>query len=365
MKKLSFLTFQTLALLFILSASSCGSSTHENDGIDSIVVSKSSLETVIPYDSLRMPRYLLLAGDNILTINSGVDTIIDRFTLDGCYIDAFLTLGQGPTDVSGIFSMQYAPFNGSLYITEQPWLPIKVISNLNVPFPQPTSTIRPEYTDSANVNPNGSPVVLADGIIVTKNSALEGMLAVFGPNHKFVKLLQPYPPRSEFGEGFPDFALFNFYYPYTAASPDGKHFVAAYAHGDILAFGCIENDTVRADFQIKSAPAGIVPKTVVRNAFGWEYNDKWVNSYGQPALSDKYAYIPYYNVNIDPYVYRNKSPEGFTQEIRVYDFDGNHIRTIFIPDFVTTSIAVTPDDKNLFILNEDSEEGYRVLKMDL
>lgn len=364
MKKVSLSLF-SLGLAFISILSSCGSSQSQSSSVDTVTVQRTDLKVTIPYDSLRMPGKILITDNNILTLNSQVDTIIDRYTIEGKYLDAFLTLGQGPTDVNGMESIQYAQFDESLYITEQPWLPIKVVSDINSSFPVPTSIIRLEYTDSAFVQPSGQAIVLANGSIITKNSAAEGMLAVFGPDHKFVKLIQPYPPKSEFGEGFPDYAIFNFYQPFSTASPDGKHFVTAYTHGDILAFGCLDNDSVKADFQIKSAPEGVVPKTIGESAFSWVYNDRWFDTYGAPTLSNKYAYIPYYGTRIDNYKYWHQSPEGFTQEIRIYDFDGKHVRSIMIPDFITYSIAVTPDDKTLYILNEDSEEGYRILQLNL
>ena len=365
MNKGIFTSFMAAGVCLVSLTSCHVSAGNESFEADTITVSLQELETLIPDDKLQSPFEMVVAEDKILIANSKVDTIIDRFSLDGNYIDSFLRRGEGPDEVINLGTMQYAAFNHNLYLNEQPWLPLKVITDLNSAFPSVGKVIKLEYTDSAIVKPVGSKIVLANGSIIAKNNDMEGMLAVFNPDHKFAKLMQPYPPKSEFGEGIPEYGLFNFYQDMMGVSPDGKHFVVAYGHGDILAFGKLEADTVAVDYQIKSAPKGVVVKTSDKGYFSFEFDDNWKQSFGFPTLSNKHAYIPYYGERMDEYFYFGKSPEGFNQHIRVYDFSGIHICTYIIPDFITRFVAVTSDDKELFLLNEDPEAGFRILKLNL
>ena len=349
----------------ITSLSSCGKSNQEISEPETLTIDKTELSLVIPYDSLQSPTAMIIEKDNLIIANSGTDIVLDKYTLDGRHIDSFLQKGSGPKEVKNVSMLQYAAFNNSLYINEEPFLPLKKMINISSNHPEIESQIKLEYTDSAVVHPNGEKIVLKNGNIIVKNCAIEGMLAEFDSKHRFIRLIQPYPPKSEFGEGMPDYAIFNFYIPRMGVSPNGLSFVTAYAVGDIIAFGKVVNDTVAVDFKIKSVPAGVKIISQGENSFGFEFDDEWKNTYGSPTLSNKYAYVPWYGVNISPYMIYGGAPEGYEQTIFKYDLDGHLKQIIKIPNIVVNTIAVTEDDSKLFMLTNEADTGYEILCLQL
>lgn len=359
-----------ILLFFVLLSFSCknnrnhGLLNNGEDFIDTLTVTQSDLELILSYDELKSPSFMIIVENDLLVANNKIDTIIDRYSLDGKYEDSFLQKGPGPEEVTGLEMLQYARFDNSLYINEQPFLPLKVMKDMSSAHPKITSSISLNYTDSAQVAPIGNKIVLRNGIVITKNNSMEGMLAEFDPQHKFSRLIQPYPSKSEFGENFPDYAIFNFYIPFMGVSPDGNHFAISYAHGDILAFGQLVNDSIQTIFKIKEAPKGVVLNQVGEDSFSFKFNQDWINSYGAPTLSNEEVYIPWYDTNID-YFRQGKSLEDFVQQIRVYDFKGHLKRIILLPEILAQSIAVTEDGSQLFLLIMDADQDYAIYKLKL
>lgn len=359
------LRFPAVSLLLGL-ASCVGSGSVGVDQIDTLDLKG---EIIIPYDSLNQPGVIFATDSRLYLMNSmNVDTIIEEYTLDGKFVRRFLTKGNGPDQVPFIYYIGLNQKNNQLEILSQPFN----LEGLNLDDNPSLSHIFtfevPEGTDNSSLDASkpmaGSTMArLGDGSILAGNMSRGGLLAHFAPDGTFKKFYAPYPPKSEYGDGWPDYMVYNFTQPNIVVSPDGRNFAAKMGVADYLVFGELSGDSLKVTGSCLAPPKGIN----VELGDGWasfDYDDTYTEPFkSAPIMSEKRVYIQRNKLPKMEYLKLVKQmmegeipPEAVLTE---YDFAGNIVGAIRI-DSMPMSVAVTPDDKTIYVLTETAEDGIVV-----
>lgn len=369
MKKL---VFGLSAVITLGLATSCGGSSSSTDGqVDTLTVKG---EVLIPYEKLKMPGVVYANNDRLCIGNSmQADSLFEIWTLDGKKLYSCLQVGQGPDEVPFIY-YQAADKNSDRIVMMAAQNTMKALEGISTGAPHletifTTSAEKSGVTDSLQIPIAGmSAVVMANGVVVTGNSTLNGLLTQYTPDGRLIRYDVNYPPSSEFGDGLPVYSIYNFMQPRISTSPDGKHFVSYYGMADMISFGTVDGDSVIVKTDYVSAPKGI--NVVVGDGFvSFSYDDNLMEYYsGYPRLSNKYAYCRYVGRLSSEFGKEQKAmAEGeipAATQLRVYDFDGNLHRIINL-DCVVRSFDVSPDDSTLYVLTETDEDGIHLLRYNL
>lgn len=360
-----FLFFPAISLLLAL-ASCTGAGHGSSDHIDTLDLKG---EIIIPYDSLAQPERIYATDSNLYILNSmNVDTLIEEYTLDGKFVRSFLTKGNGPDEVSFIYYATLDPYRKQLDIIKTPYTldgldldGTPALSRIfTVEVPEGTDTSSP---DASQPMPGGAMVRLADGSVLAGNMSRGGFLAQYAPDGSFSGFYAPYPSTSEYGDGLPDYMVFNFMSPQISVSPDGRHFAARMGVADYLVFGELSGDSLKVVGSCVAPPKGI--KVEVGN--GWssfEYEDSYVIpvKYG-PIMSADRAYVVRNDIPENEYMgIAKKMTEGEIPAEAIlteYDFNGNQVGAIRI-DALPRTFAVTPDGSAFYVLTETADDGIVV-----
>lgn len=359
------LLFPAVSLLLAL-ASCAGSGQGSPDHIDTLDLRG---EIIIPYDSLAQPGRIYTTDSKLYLLNSmNVDTLIEEYTLDGKFVRSFLTKGNGPDEVSFIYDATLDPYRKQLDIIKTPY----TLDGLDLDGTPALSRIftfeMPEDIDYSSLDatqpmPGGGMIRLADGSVLAANMSRGGSLAQYAPDGSFRGFYAPYPSKSEYGDGLPDYMVFNFMKPMISVSPDGRHFAASMGVADYLVFGELSGDSLKVAGSCVAPPKGI--KVVVGN--GWssfEYEDSYVIpvKYG-PVMSADRVYVVRNDIPESDYVdIAKKMTEGEMPAEAIlteYDFNGNLVGVIRI-DALPISLAVTPDGSAFYVLTETADDGIVV-----
>lgn len=360
MRKLLF----TIALLSLLFASCSGGMGSSSDAPDTLSLVG---ETLIPYDSLRQPEGIYTVGDRLYLMNaSSVDTLVDIFTTDGRFVDRQLRRGQGPGEVAFVYSSVFDQHNKRLIMTTQigkaealegmgtDRITLKPI----IDFTQKTSKVNASFPHfGLQLLP------MADGTVMAANLSRSGIFAHLDSEGSLKSFVGQYPPESDFGDGMPDYLVFNFLQPNSGLSGDGKHFLATIGQADMIIFGEVDGDSVKTTVDYVAPPKGIKVE-LHENYSSFIYSpDYTLNYIGLPATSDSHAYVNYVGMTADDYRTRRKAmSEGEIPAetlLRVYDFEGNLERVVKL-DCVARMVAVAADDSVIYALTEDEENGIYV-----
>lgn len=359
----------TSALLSLLFASCSGGKGSSSDAPDTLSLVG---ETLIPYDSLRQPEGIYTVGDRLYLMNaSSVDTLVDIFTTDGRFVDRQLRRGQGPGELAFVYSSVFDQHNKRLILTTQ-------IGKAEALEGMGTDhiTLQPviDFTDKSSADDETYPhlglqfLPMADGTVVATNHSRDGVFAHLSSDGSLMGYAGEYPPLSDFGDGMPDYLVFNFLQPDCAISGDGKHFLATIGRTDMIVFGEIDGDSVKMKVDYVAPPKGIEVE-LHENYSSFKYSPNYTLNYiGLPATSDNHAYVNHVGMTADDYRTRVKSmAEGeipAETELRVYDFDGNLKRVVKL-DCVARMVAVAADDSAIYALTEDDENGIYVKRYKL
>lgn len=357
--------FPAAALLLGLAACS-GSDQGSPEAIDTIDLKG---ETIIPYDSLNQPYGIYVTDSKLYLVNAeSVDTLIEEYTLDGDFVRRFLTKGNGPDEVPFIYSIKIDPYHKQFDIVTAP-NNLECLTLEGVPALENLFSFEiPEGTDNSDLNesqpmPGGGMLRLADGSILSGNMSRGGLLALYAPDGSFRQFVAPYLPKSEYGDGIPDYMVFNFMQPNIAVSPDGRHFAANMGVADYTVFGELSGDSLKIKTKFVAPPTGI--NVVVGN--GWSsfnYADNYIIpvKFG-PIMSSGRTYIGHNALPEQEYMVLAKKMS--TGEIPAetilseYDFDGNLVGAVRI-DAMPKTITVSPDGKTFYAIVETEEDGIVV-----
>ncbi len=351
----------------MLALASCsGAGSGSADSIDTLDLKG---EIIIPYDSLTQPGKIFATDSRVYLLNSmNADSLVDEYTTDGHFVRSFLSKGQGPNEVPFLYNASMDPYHKALNIVKNP----NHLETLNLEGePVMTNVFAfevPEGTDNNNLDPNKPMIgtrkaLLADGSVLAGNMSRGGLLALYGPDGSFRQFAAPYPSKSDYGEGVPDYLVYNFMQPVIAVSPDGRHFAACMGVADYLVFGELTGDSITVTGSCVAPPQGI--KVVVGN--GWssfEYEDSYIIPVkAGPEMSADRVYVVHNTLLENDYLKRLKSmSEGEIPAeavITEYDLEGNPVAALRI-DVVPMGMAVSPDGKAIYVLGETADDGIFV-----
>ncbi len=357
--------FSAAALLLGFAACT-GAGEGTSDSIDTIDLKG---EIIIPYDSLSQPQHIYATDSKLYLCNSiSVDTIIEEYTLNGDFVRRFLTKGNGPNEVPFIYSIGLDQCHKQFDIVKIPYN-LETLDLEGAPVLENVFAFKvPEDADNSNLNesqpmPSGAMLRLADGSILAGNMSRGGLLAFFAPDGSFRQFAAPYPPKSEYGDGIPDYMLFNFMRPNIAVSPDGRHFTASMGAANYLVFGELTEDSLKVKTSFVAPPKGI--KVIVGN--GWssfQYEENYIMPVKNgPVMSADRTYIVQNTLLENEYIaLAEKMNQGEIPAetiISEYDFNGNLVGAIRI-DALPRTFAVAPDGKTFYVITETPEDGIVV-----
>ncbi|MDE5688022.1 MAG: hypothetical protein K2I18_05270 [Paramuribaculum sp.] len=359
-----------IAAAALCAASSCGSGAGRWDDVDTVALAG----TVIVEDELlRSPLGITASDDNIFVWNSGKsDTLIDMFDLGGHRIRSFLTKGNGENRMPYIEFARYSQLDSALIVGSSAFNgKLMNVTGLSGSAPQLVTRFsfseRIVGSPSDTVVPSSLVMQLENGAIVTANLTPGGMLALYSPQGRFRRFVQPYPDKSLLGDSVPDYALPNFFVMIGGTSPDGKHFATSSKLGDILAFGTATADSVDIVTYTGKPQKGINVVQSPDNYCRVEYNDslEYFYPFGL-ALSNSHVYAVTGGIaaTFNTGVASMKAGGGAPVYINVYDYEGNPVRVLRVP-LGMCRIAVTPDDSRLFAFVESDDNGYQIISFDL
>lgn len=357
----NFLLTSIIAALLLSMFSCSGSGSADYQGIDTLSLTG---ELIIPYDHIKTPENIYASDDKIFLVNSpGVDTLIDEFTSNGKPVRSFLSKGQGPDEAAFIFSSYIEAGKKRLMMVTTPG-ELRSVS-LEADAQPLTEKVFAYNPDKDTLNFSVKTFMMADNHVLSAINSDKGIFALFNSDGTFDRILAGHLPESDFGEGFPEYAKINFLQPAGAVSPDGKHFVCYFGRADMTGFANIDGDSI--DFRINyvAPPKGI--NVIVGDGYiSFDFGDDYTYYFtGNVTASDSHAYMPYCGMLARDAEKRNKDMAAGEIEpfslIRVYDFDGNIVR-VLRTDVNARAIAVSPDDKNLYVLTENDDKGYYIVK---
>lgn len=368
MKKL----FLTSAAIVAVAVTSCGGGSGSAEGtVDTLSVKG---EVLIPYEQLKMPGSVYTLDDKLYILNQmQADSIVEIWTRDGRKLGSYLTKGQGPGEVPMIFFHTMDKLNKRLLLcTNSKDLQAVVgLPELNPGLETifTTDAKLSGVTDSLFIPVAGDgKVVMSNGVVVSANMTDKGLLSQYAPDGRFIRYDVDLPPSSEFGDGLPSYAVYNFMQPIIAASPDGKHFASSFGSADMFSIGTVDGDTVSVKTNYVSAPKGVKIK-LGDGFFSFEYGDSYMTTYkGYPRLSDNYIYSWYVNrpqkEELKELKMMMEGEQPVEAKLSVYDFEGN-LRRVIILDSLPLAFDVTADDSTLYVITETDEDGRYLLRYTL
>ncbi len=350
-------------------AASCGGHSAGGDAVDTLSLTG---EVIIPYDSLRNPHSIYTVGDRLYLINGNKnETYADEFATDGRKLGELLPKGQGPGELSFIYNMgfdqmrkqlQFVVGLGKMKVLEGMGTDSTRLIDNAVDFGWKSG----ENKDSLFA-PGMQMFILADGTVVTSNSNRNGMFAAFTPDGKLKNLAGEYPPLSDFGDGMPEYMVYNFLQPRIGTNGDGSRFFSVIGSADMFETGVLDGDSIKVNTKYMAPPKGINVK-VFDTYSSFEYGEDYMAYFGRLATSDNHAYVSYSGIpardkaSLETEMKAGEIPA--VTELRVYDFDGN-VRRVIRLDCVVVGWAVSADDSTLYAIGENDEDGFFVKRYDL
>lgn len=366
MKKL----FLPLALFAVQIFQACGGSGRPaSSQVDTLDLTASAV--VLPDDMFKKPMSIFATDNRLVVLNtSAVDTFVDLFTLSGEPVASMLTKGNGPGETPYIYSATIDAGNGRLLLA----LKTGQISALDLSDQVSGPRLSNLFTYTPDSLPGSDTLdVVFANYLLADGSVLAGLqdplhpFALIAPDGSFSRYAGQPIPLSDFGEGFPTYARYNFCTPNGAVSPDGRHFVSTFGSADMITFANLTPDSLQVITDYVAPPKGI-EITLHDGWSSFQMTEDFMTNYTTvPALSNKHAYVQYVGLPQGEFLQLNdrmqKGEIPATANLRVYDFDGTLRRVLHI-DALPRSIAVSPDDSALYVLTE-TVDGYSCLKYDL
>lgn len=359
-----------IILLAAISATSCtGRGSADDNQVDTLCL----VGKVIAGDEAFKTPFGIVASDSRLYVrNSGIDELlIDEFDTAGVYVRSFLNQGSGDDRMPYLDAIRYDQLNSRLIVEAAPMYgTLRAVENLNSCSP----TLKTVFTlPEVSTEETGDSIFpahiirLANGAMISPNLTPAGMLAIYDNTGKFMKIVQPYPPKDELGIDVPDYALANFFQMKGAASPDGRHFAAVSTLADIISFGTVDGDSVRIITRVGEPQEGIEISEEAGIA-NFSYTDKLRYFFpGGVTVSNASVYTIEGGLASQINEARKKMRQGEVPpvtKVRVYDYEGN-IRRVLELNAGICVIAVSPDDSTLYALGENKENGYQLFKFNL
>lgn len=365
----------TMKLLLLIIASglaagclSCSHGVSQSDNsVDTISLKG---EILIPYEHLWEPTRLFASDHRIFVLNSmSADTLFNEFTTAGLKVRNFLTKGSGPNEVTRMSSIYYNSANNSLCFTA----PNKKLIQLNLSASQltlsPIFELNPENGKDINAMAGHENWMFDNGLTVSSIASDKGYFGVFDKDGMFKRFAVDPIPADDFGGNASAGVKYNFLHPWGGMSADGRHAAWVMGQADMLVIANQSADSIIFSINYVAPPKGIKFLSDDGEHFSFEYTDEQTTYFfDEPTVSDSHIYVQYIGMlNSDMRSYANDIINHQSEpkcEVRVYNFDGVLQRVLNL-DCMYGSIAVSPDDKTLYIISEGPEDGINLRKFDL
>ncbi|MCI9607360.1 MAG: hypothetical protein HFJ94_04195 [Muribaculaceae bacterium] len=358
-----------LSLLVLAGAASCGSGSACADRIDTLRLAP----TLLAGDESFHEPLGILASDSRLFVRNSVkcDTIIDEYATDGKYLRSFLVKGIAPGQMPYLTGWWYES-EGNRLVVESDVARRKLLAVENLDSAEPQLRLIMSLRDRIVGAPDDSVVPaslmkLRNGAVLAPNLNKAGLLNAYDSAGRFVRTVVGYPEVLR-QSGLPEYALANFFHLTGRVSPDGNHFAAAGALGDILCFGTADGDSVRITVVAGQPQKGIEVEAEDGSYSTFRYTDSLRYFHpGGVVVSDSHVYTIAGGLASEVNDRNKKMAAGEIEpltEIRVHDYDGHLKKIIYIP-VGRCLLAVRPDDSALYALEESNEYGYRLFQFEL
>lgn len=363
------LTLLAIALSALTGATSCGSGSGEYDHTDTLRLTAK----VVAGDETFHEPLGIVASNNRLYIRNSVkcDTIIDEYTSDGVLLRSFLPKGIEAGQMPYLTGMWYDAAGGRLVVeSDVSRGKLLAVEGLDSASPQLRQVValRERIVGAPDDTVVAAPLIrLANGAIFAPNLNSAGMLNAYTPDGKLKRVVLPYPEEI-LASGVPPYGLANFFHLTARVSPDGNHFAAASALGDMLCFGSADADSARITVVCGDIQRGIEIDSEEDGYGTFRYTDSLRYFHpGGVVVSDKHVYTVVGDY-ASAIAEKNRAMASGQIEpqtiLRVYDYNGRLKKVIYL-DAGRCLIAVKPDDSILYALEESDEFGYRLLQYNL
>lgn len=319
---------------------------------------------------------LLIKPISLCVVDGGIavanfkssDSLVSIYDNNGKLIRNLMPQGDGPKEAIWVSNLQYHEPTKTLYLSDlgkNAIFGVKGYASANPDINELFSYTSTSDADSLSLT--GKIGLLNNGQFIAANGTTSGMLAVFDRNGHNISFTGQYPDKNKVDERLTDWANIQLYYPYLGVSPDGSFATACYDCADVrifinekdgdLDYKYFEDACPNDIYIIQSGPDFVQGATTGKTKM-----------YTQDiSLSNDNAYILYLGMSNDDLkeseFYKDTKQHG-SNIVHVYDREGNHVKTLKL-DKYAKSLAVSENDKYLYILTESSETGFSVIRYEI
>lgn len=304
-------------------------------------------EIFIPGERTSDPRYIQLYKDYVVVSNRKAASLIDVFDLKtGEKKTSFLSIGRGPLECLSA-TIQSDPEQGFVYV-----LDLMQQKMLRYDFEKllTDSTTRPEiiYQHNEDSHLPFAMMVVGKEYMVASSSDPQGRILLLTKDGREKGYFVDYPSKELVDKNLADYNNASLYVSRVQVDPSGERvFLATYMAGMIDLFD-LEKEGPKPIFSYRQFyPQGIsvIPgKEQMVAAFSKESSMGFLSQ----SATDRYCYALFSGKAISD----KKSFLG--EQVYVTRWDGKQTYKIQLDQGIS-SIAVTPDDKILYGINENMD----------
>lgn len=350
MKRILCTLFVALGLL-----SSCSNKQDKEEGVQQL-----SAEVFLSDEQLGTPYHICSTDKYVVVGNLKNDTILEVYTNEGKKVNRFLIHGEGPGEALRILNIQYAAADGCIYLPDYPKHSMYKIAESDF------TKEKPEIHTVFHYQPDQLPEdkmiwdwwkCLSNGKLMAANATSKGMLACFDAELTEFTCYEAYPDKEEVSSELSEWANMRLYSSCSAVSPDANKLAVVYYGADIVGFARLDGNAVKTKFLKEAFPNDIYVVQYDGNKVQGAFTSESVRHYVSVTASDDYVYALYCGEKEKdclPGLMR-------AERVKCYDWDGNLVKEMQL-DHQVLQIAVSPDDKWLYAVNESADTGYTILK---
>lgn len=323
-------------------------------------------------EAFREPLGIVASDDRIYIRNSvKYDTVIDEYTLGGEYIRSFLKKGIESGQLPYLTGMWYDAAAHRLVVeSDVARGKLLAVEGLDSATPalRMVTSLRERIVGAPDdtVVP-ASLMLLGNGAVYAPNLNSAGMLNAYDRNGRLKKIAVHYPDVI-YQSGVPAYGLANFFHLSGRVSPDGKHFAASSALGDVLVLGTADADSATITVITGEPQKGIEIDKEEDGYASFRYTDSLRYFYpGGVIVSDNHVYTAVGDYASAFTEKKRDMATGNTEPlttVRVYDYSGRLAKVLYLKAG-RCLLAVKPDDSAIYALEESDEFGYRLLQFNL
>lgn len=344
------------ALLIVLSLlSSCSNRSQNPKDVQNL-----SSTVFLSDEILGTPYHICSTGKYLILGNLKNDTILEVYTNEGEKVNQFLVHGEGPGEALRILNIQYSAADNCIYLPDAPKHSMYKI--LESEFTKENPNINTVFHYQPDKLSEDKMIwnwwkCMSNGKLMAANATSKGMLAYFDTEIKEYSCYEMYPDKEKVSNELSEWANMKLYSSCGAVSPNANRLAVAYYGADILGFAQLDGHSIKTKFLKEKYPNDIYVVQYDENNVQGAFTSESIRHYVSVTASDNYVYALYCGEK------EKDCPPGLMRADRVkcYNWTGDLIKEIQL-DNQALQIAVSPDDKWLYAVNESPDTGYTILK---